>query len=155
MHYPLSIVCHPSLQCHSCVFSFLPHSPFILDLLSWWWWVSLYNMELGVENTKAEVGQILHAAQITLEDFSLLCCSLMLHHKFCCVPLLEPHVSPESSQSTRSPFNPRPARSYTQTHTVFFPFSYLVISVPVKQHLYRNHTTFLVSLKDFMFSFIV
>lgn len=34
------------------LFSFLPHSPFILDLLSWWWWVSLYDMELSVRNTK-------------------------------------------------------------------------------------------------------
>lgn len=37
-----------------CLFSFLPHSPFILDLLSWWlwwWWVSLYDTELSVRNT--------------------------------------------------------------------------------------------------------
>lgn len=38
-----------------CLLSFLPHSPFILDLLSWWrqrwWWVSLHDTELGVSNT--------------------------------------------------------------------------------------------------------
>lgn len=38
-----------------CLLSFLPHSPFILDLLSWWrqrwWWVSLHDTELGVRNT--------------------------------------------------------------------------------------------------------
>lgn len=36
----------------SVSFSFLPHSPFILDLLSWWWWVSLHDTELSVRNTK-------------------------------------------------------------------------------------------------------
>lgn len=45
-------LCLPPLQCHFV--SFLSsHVPFfILDLLSWWWWVSLYNMKLRVRNTK-------------------------------------------------------------------------------------------------------
>lgn len=35
------------------LFSFLPHFPFILDLLYWWWWwVPLYNTKLSVRNTK-------------------------------------------------------------------------------------------------------
>lgn len=34
---PYSVTC--------CLFSFLPHSPFIFDLLSWWLWVSLYDTE--------------------------------------------------------------------------------------------------------------
>lgn len=52
--HALSLIhCLPhSLILSLCLSSFLLHSPFILDLLSWRWWVSPYDMELSVRNTK-------------------------------------------------------------------------------------------------------
>lgn len=70
-----------------CLFSILLRSPFILDLLSWLWWVSLYDMELSVRNTKQNWDRFstLHRSLWRIAPFCQVHCAT---RSFCCPNLL-------------------------------------------------------------------
>lgn len=95
-----------------CLFSFLPHSPFILDLLSWWrwwrrWWVSLYDTERSVRNTKQNWDRFstLHRSLWRIAPFCQVHCAA---HSSCTSSLLCASVgaawAPTSAQFACFPF---------------------------------------------------
>lgn len=100
MHYHSFTVCHPPLFCHSLslflppTFSFHPRPTFLVVV-----GVAIRH-GAQCEKHKAKLGQILHAAQITLEDCTLSqvhcaarsLCTSSLFCAFAGAPLC-PHIS--------------------------------------------------------------
>lgn len=138
MHYHSFTVCRPPLFCHSLslflppTFSFHPRPTFLVVVV-----VVGVAIRHGAqcEKHKAKLGQILHAAQITLEDCTLLssplCCSLILHLKLAlclCWGHLSPHVSPVR-------LLPLLNCTHTQTHARLLPWPiyFKIITVPIGQ----------------------